>query len=748
MKLIILLPIILLAFASLNFITVPQKGKNQSVDDKVEQLLSQMTIEEKVGQMTQITMEAISSQRGYGEQKHILDTAMVRLALKKYHVGSFLNVYDMAHSLEYWHYLQTFIQDVATKETRLKIPIIYGIDAIHGVNYTLGATLFPQAISMAATRNRSLVEKAGEITAVEMKASGIPWNFNPVLGMGREPLWPRFWETYGEDVYLTTEMGKKYIYGQQGNDIGAKDKVATCMKHYLGYSVPKNGADRTPAWIPERELREIFLPPFKAAVDQGCLTAMVNSSEINGIPSHSDHFILTDLLKGELGFEGFIVSDWEDIERLHTRDRVAATPKEAVKMAVMAGMDMSMVPFDFSFYDYLLELVNDGEVPIERIDDAVSRILKVKMKLGLFENPYPDKEFAKNFAKKEYTQINLDAARESITLVKNEHNFLPLNKDCKVLVTGPNANKLSVLNGGWTITWQGNEESFYPQEKFTILEAIQNKIGNENTVYVEGTTTKENINIDEAVKAAEDVDAVIVCLGEDPYCETEGNINDLTLDKIQLELVNQLSKTGKPIVLVMVQGRPRVINEIVGLSNSILVAMLPGMEGGIAISDILFGDVNPSGKLPFSYPKHVNGNTCYDYKPIESFDVNFVDPQWTFGHGLSYTNFKYSDLNLDKEVISEGESLNASIKVKNNGIVAGKETVELYLTDLYGTVTRPVIQLKGFEKISLNPDEEKIVTFVIRPNQLSFIGRDNKRVIEPGEFYVTVGNLTKSFILK
>jgi len=707
------------------------------IKDKVESILSKMSIEEKVGQMTQITMTSLSKQAADGTNEHILDTAKVREALLKYNVGSFLNVYDMAYTQEHWHNIINVIQDIATKETRLKVPVLYGIDAIHGVTYTLGSTLFPQSIAMAASRNRELVEKAAAITAVEMRASGIPWNFNPVLGMGREPLWPRFWETFGEDVYLTSQLGQKYIIGQQGDDIGSSDKVATCMKHYLGYSVPKNGLDRTPAWIPERMIREIFLPPFQAAVEQGCLTVMVNSAEINGVPTHSDHFILTELLKDELGFKGFIVSDWEDIERLHTRDKVAATPKEAVKMAVMAGMDMSMVPFNYSFYDLLVELVKEGSVPESRIDDAVRRILYVKAKLGLFESAYPDKEISKKFATPEFTKLNLDAAREVVTLVKNENKTLPLDKAKKVLVTGPNANKLSVLNGGWTITWQGNREELYPQEKNTVLEAIQEKVGKTNVTYAEKTS--------DAVKAASGVDAIIVCLGEDPYCETPGNIRDLTLDRSQLDLVKELSKSGKPIVLVMIEGRPRVINEIVDLTSSVLVAMLPGMEGGNAIADIIFGDVNPSGKLPFSYPKYPNGNTTYDYKPLEVFDVNIVEPQWTFGHGLSYTEFEYSDLTIDKQNYSKSDEIKVSVKVKNTGKIDGKESVELYLTDMYGTVTRPVKQLKGFEKIMLKSGEEKIVSFTLKSDALSFIGRDNKRIIEAGDFKVSVSQLSQIF---
>lgn len=718
--------------------------KIDDVQQRVTDLMSQMTVEEKVGQMTQITLQAVSKQAANGEQEHILDVDKLRDAITNYHIGSFLNVYDMAYDLEYWHEILTIMQDISTKETRLKIPILYGIDAIHGVTYTTNSTLFPQSIAMAATRNKELVEKSAEITAIEMKASGIPWDFNPVLGMGREPMWSRFWETFGEDVYLTTEMGKRYVRGIQGEDPAASDRGAACMKHYLGYSVPKSGQDRTPAWIPERQLREIFLPPFQAAVDEGVLTVMVNSAEINGIPAHSDHFLLTELLKEELGFKGFIVSDWEDVKRLYDRDKIASTPKEAVKLAVMAGLDMSMVPQDFSFYEYLVELVHEGEVPMERIDDAVRRILTVKAVTGVLDNPYPDKEFAKNFGKPEFKEINLEAAREAITLVRNE-NTLPLNKDMKVLVTGTTANRLSVLNGGWTITWQGNQEKSYPHEKFTVLEAVQDKIGEENVVFVDGNTTTESKALDKAVQAAANVDAVILCLGEETYCETPGNIKDLKLDPAQLDLAAALENTGKPVIIVMLQGRPRVIEPIVEESEAILVAMLPGMEGGQAIADIIFGDANPSGKLPFTYPKYTNGLTTYDHKFMENSNGNIFDPQWEFGFGLSYTKFEYGNPVIEKDSFSKDENIKVSVTVKNTGDREGKEAVELYLSDLYASVSRPVKQLKGFEKISLKPGEEKVVNFTITPYDLTFIGRDNKRISEAGDFELSIDGKTVAF---
>ncbi|PKL88174.1 MAG: beta-glucosidase [Ignavibacteriae bacterium HGW-Ignavibacteriae-2] len=752
MKRIALLLMIILSSISVSAFTGSyQMNKNSRIieaDKFVNNILSKMSLEEKIGQMTQITLEVVSQPRPNEGDELFLDVEKLNEAILKYHVGSILNTGGSANSLEKWHEVITTIQDIATKETRLGIPVLYGIDAIHGATYTLGATLFPQAIAMAATRNRELVRKGAEITAFEMRASGIPWNFNPVLDMGREPLWSRLWETYGEDTYMTSEYAREYIKGIQGNDVSDKSSGVACLKHYMGYSLPKNGFDRTPAWIPERMLREIILPPFAAAIDEGALTVMINSGEINGIPTHSDYHILTEILKDELQFKGFAVSDWEDVKRLYTRDRVAASPKEAVKLAVMAGVDMSMVPYDFSFYEYLLELVKDGEVPMKRIDDAVSRILRVKYLAGLFDNAYPDKSLSEEFASQNHTSANLASAQEVITLLKNENNILPLKKDKKVFVTGPAANLLSVLNGGWTITWQGNNESLYPQEKFTILEAIQNKVGADNTQYLEGVNFDSEINVTEAVEKAKNSDVIVLCLGEPPYCETPGNISNLNLSEVQLQFAKKIYETGKPVVLVLVEGRPRVINEIVEKAEGILLAYLPGMEGGRAIADVLFGDVNPSGKLPYSYPIAVNGFTTYDYKPLENANENVVQHQWHFGYGLSYTSFEYSNLKLDKINYEMNDDVNISVDVKNTGQLAGQEVVELYICDKYGSVSRPVKQLRGFEKISLDPAQVKTISFKLTAEDLSFIGRENKRITESGEFSVMIENLEQKFVLK
>ena len=716
--------------------------KPSEIAQKVENLLSTMTLSEKVGQMTQLTLQAVSKTEGQLDQQYEVDPQKLREAITKYHIGSILNVYNSALTLDEWNQLITQIQNIATQETRIGIPILYGIDAIHGANYTREATLFPQNLAMAATRNRSLVEKSAEITAYEMRASGIPWNFNPVLDVGRNPLWPRIYETFGEDPYLVSTMGEAYIQGLSGDNkqIVATDKVAGCAKHYLGYSFPLSGKDRTPAWIPERMLRDYFLPPFEKAIETGIHTVMVNSSEINGIPVHSDRYLLTDILRQELGFKGFVVSDWEDVKNLYQRDRVASSPKEAVYMAVMAGIDMSMVPDDFSFYSYLMELVKEGKIPESRIDESVRRILRVKFALNLFENPYPDLEMKSQVGSPESAQVSLQAAREALTLLKNDRELLPLNKKQKILVTGPNANLRSVLNGGWTYTWQGNEESLYPKTQATILSALQAKLGTANVTYIEGTT------FDQAVAAAQNVDVAIVVLGEPTYTETPGNIHDLTLPTAQLQLAAAIAKTGTPIVLVLVEGRPRIITPIVDDAQAILMAYLPGAFGGNAIADVLFGDYNPSGKLPITYPRHPNDLVPYDHKPIEEDNPNKLDPLFPFGFGLSYTSFNYSNLQSDRNQISSGESLTIKVTVTNTGKRMGKEVVELYLSDLYRTVSPPVKQLKRFQGVTLQPGESKTVEFTLNQDDFAFHDRDNQFTVEPGEFKVSIGDLENIII--
>lgn len=716
------------------------------IEEKVSALLAQMTLEEKVGQMTQIDVGVVTVMNGQDVDQPF-DMARLEDAIVSHHVGSILNApstpNNKAQSIEKWRNMTQTIRAVAAR-TRLKIPIIYGIDAIHGATYTQNSTLFPQAINMAATFNRDLSFKEGEITAREVKASGIDWNFSPVMDIGRQPLWPRLWETYGEDVYLASSLGSAFIEGHQSNDLSAADKAPTCLKHYVGYSFPINGKDRTPTSIGERMLREIFLPSFEAGINAGAPTIMVNSAEVDGIPGHANYHYLTTILRNELGFMGFTVSDWEDIIRLYSRDKVAASPREAVKMAVMAGVDMSMVPFNFSFYDLLLDLAQRGEVPVSRIDEAVTRILRVKYQSGLFERTEPTIAVNAHFATKEAEIINRQAAQESIVLAKNDKHFLPLSKKASILVTGPTANLLSVMNGGWTLTWQGDDESLYPKNKLTLLEAIKQKTSGKVT-YVGGKNYQDEINIEQAVTEARTHDVVVLALGEKPYTETSGNIDTLNLPFPQLQLAQALFATGKPVVLVTFGGRPRIITDIAQQANAVVLGFLPGMEGGVAMADVLFGDINPSGKLPISYPRNTNDIVLYDHKPMESYAPNQYNPLYPFGHGLSYSEFETHGLTLDKTQIQVGEGIEVSVDVKNIGKMTGKETVLVYLNDVVASVTRPTKQLKAYAKVELKPNEIKKLHFTISADAMSLIGVDMKRQIEIGEFKVMVGNESVNF---
>ena len=723
--------------------SVNAQVRNKEIQTKVTSLLSGMTLEEKVGQMTQVDFAVIAAPEGQNADDPI-DRAKLEDAVLAHHVGSILNVpYDKAQTIGTWRKMMETVKAVAAK-SRLKIPVIYGVDAIHGVNYTQNAVLFPQAINMAATFNPELSFKKGEITARELRASGLQWNFSPVMDLGRQPLWSRLWETYGEDVHLATILGTSYIKGHQGDDFSAPNKAATCLKHFVGYGFPFNGKDRTPAFMGERMLREYFLPTFEAGVKAGSPTIMVNSAEVDGIPGHANYRYLNTILRGEMGFKGFTISDWEDIKRLYTRDKLAATEKEAVKMAVLAGIDMSMVPYDFSFYELLLELVKAGEVPLSRIDEAVSRILTVKYQAGLFDPKAPVLPIEGNFATAEALETSRQAARESIVLAKNSSNILPLKKSANVLVTGPTANLLSVLNGGWTLTWQGDIESLYPQEKLTIFEAIQLKSTGKVT-YVGGKSFNDEIDSQEAVEAAKNNDIIVLCLGEKPYTETVGNIDSLNLDQAQIKLANAMVATGKPVILVTLGGRPRIITAIAEQVSGVILGFLPGMEGGAAIADILYGDYNPDGKLPISYPGNTNDSVMYDHKPIESFEPNAYKPLYPFGHGLSYTAFQTSGLKVEKNKINIGENIKVTVTVKNTGLLKGKETVLLYLNDVAASVSRPAKQLKAFKKIGLNPGQAEQLSFTLTPYDLSFIGIDLKRVIEPGDFKVMVGNETVLF---
>jgi beta-glucosidase len=740
-----------------------QRPKLKDYSKEVDALLKQMTLEEKVGQMTQLEIGQVT--KG-GDSNIEIDPVKLKKVIEDYKVGSILNVNGHALSVDKWHDIIGKIQTSA-KNTRLKIPVLYGIDSIHGANYIRGATLFPQEIGMGATWNPVLMQRATEIAAMETRAAGIPWSFSPVLDVGKQPLWARFWETFGEDTYLTSVMGVAFVRGLEGQDVSSDKHVASSLKHYVGYSFPLNGRDRTPAWIPENYMREYFLPPFEAAVKAGARTIMVNSAEVNGIPGHINKHLLTDILRGEMKFDGFVVTDWDDINKLVTAWKVAPNTKEATRMAIMAGNDMSMVPYNLKFADELTELVKEGKVPMSRIDEAVGRILRVKFELGLFENAMPNPALKANFAKPEYQQVALDAARESLVLLKNDKNILPLSKDKKVLVTGPTSDSLISLNNGWTYVWQGSEESLYPKDKLTIQQAIEKKVGSKNFKFVQGTkivreegkpvnTTPTDVNMEvnvgEAVKEAKKADVVVLCLGEGSYTETPGNITDLTLPETQLKLAEAILATGKPVVVVMAEGRPRVINRIADRLSGILLALNPGNEGGLVVADVLFGDYNPNGKLNFTYPRTPNSHLNYNHKLFEVEETDFGNlafkPQFEFGHGMSYTTFEYSDLKLNKDKISMNDEITASVTVKNTGQRAGKETVIVYLRDEVASLSPDGKRVKRFAKISLEPGESKTLSFTMNKDDLSFIGMDNKPVVEAGEFSVMIGEMSKKFMLE
>ncbi len=724
------------------------KNQSTSIDKKIGHIISQMTLAEKVGQMTQVTLAVVSN--GPVENPKMpqrIDSLKLKEAVLKYHIGSILGVVSHAYSRGHWYQLQKRIQDMASR-TRLKIPIIYGIDAIHGATYTLGATLFPQEIGMAATWNPTLMREAASITAYETRASAIPWVFSPVLGLGKQPAWPRLYETLGEDTYLTKTMGRAIIKGYQGDDISNKYKVASCMKHYLGYSFPLSGKDRTPAWIPEVYLREYFLPPFAEAVKAGAQTLMINSSIVNGIPVHANHHFLTDILRNELHFKGIAVSDWGDIKNLYSRYHYASSNKEAVKMAVMAGVDMSMVPYDYSFEKYLIELVKEGQVPMWRINQAVKRILRVKEELGLFDHPYyPEKDYP-DFGSAASQKVNLKSAQESITLLKNQSQVLPLpKKHVKILVTGFAANSMEALNGGWSYTWQGTETDKYTKDKLTILEAIEKKIGKNNVLYTKGTLFNKSLDDHQTLQMARQADYIVLCLGELAYAETPGNINDLYLPDNQAKFALKLAKTGKPVILVLTEGRPRLISKFADQMKGIIMAYLPGNQGGKAISDVLFGDVNPSGKLPVTYPKYPNSLENYDITYGEQY-IHAYDPQFPFGFGLSYTSFAYDNLKLSSDTIVGDQNITISVDIKNTGKRAGKEVAELFVGDLYASIIPPVKQLRGFDKIELRPGETRTVKFTLNKEDLSFINEKLKRVTEPGEFNLFINHLTVKFYVK
>ena len=729
------------------------------IEANIQEWLQKMTLEEKIGQMCEITIDVVTDFEASMKHGFVLDKAKLDTVIGKYKVGSLLNVpLSIAQPKEKWAEAIKQIQELSMKE--IGIPCIYGVDQIHGTTYTLGGTFFPQGVNMGASFNRDLVKREAEISAYETKAGCIPWTYAPVVDLGRDPRWSRMWENYGEDCYVNAEMGKASVIGFQGEDpnhIGP-NHVAACMKHYMGYGVPVSGKDRTPSSISRSDMREKHFAPYLEAVRQGALSVMVNSGVDNGMPFHANKEYLTKWLKEDLNWDGMIVTDWADINNLCTRDHIAATKKEAIKIAINAGIDMSMVPYEVSFCDYLKELVEEGEVPMSRIDDAVARVLRLKYRLGLFDKPYWSTEDYPKFGSEEFAQVALQAAEESEVLLKNEGGILPLAKGKKILLAGPNANSMRCLNGGWSYSWQGHRADECAQAYNTIYEALCNKFGKENIIYEPGVTYapykndnwwEENTpEIEKSVEAARNADVIIACIGENSYCETPGNLTDLNLSTNQQNLVKALAETGKPIILILNEGRPRLIKDIEPLAKAVVNIMLPGNYGGDALANLLAGDANFSAKMPYTYPKHINALATYDYKPCENIgqmggNYNYdsvMDIQWPFGFGLSYTTYKYSNLKVDKPQFTANDVLTFSVDVTNTGSMAGKESVLLYSKDLVASSTPDNIRLRNFEKISLNPGETKTVTMTLKGSDLAFVNYYGQWTLEKGDFKVKCGD--------
>lgn len=716
--------------------------------DRIEKLIAQMTIKEKIGQMTQLNLDVVCEGDIYKlVEPHHIDSAKLQKAIVDYGVGSILNCGGHAYTREQWLDIIGTIQRFATTKSRLKIPVVYGIDAIHGANYVLGSTLFPQPLAQAATFNRALIQRGAEITAYETRAVGIPWNFSPVLDVARHPAWSRVFETYGEDPYVCEQLGAAVIDGYQGN-LG-KNNVAACMKHFLGYSGMRTGKDRTPALIPEITLREIYLPPFQEAIKRGALTVMINSGEINGVPVHASKDILTYLLRDELKFEGVAVTDWEDIIKLHMNHRVAKDLKEATFLAVDAGIDMCMVPNDYNFSDLLLELVNEGRISEERLNQSVRRVLKLKERLGLLDNTLvPAMTEYSEFASAAHRLAALKTAEESITLLENRNNILPLKKNARVMVAGPAAHSMTLLNGAWTRTWQGTDEKWDDPRMNTILEAMRNL--NPLTTFEEGCTIdslKWNAEVEASVNNS---DVVVVCLGEKPSTEKPGDIDDLKLEAAQLEFVMRLYALNKPVVLVLVENRPRIISDISDKAAAVVMAYQPGDFGGEAIANILYGISQPSGRLPFTYPRHNQSLLTYDHKYTETIDQQFgnnaFQPQWEFGHGLTYQKITYSDLRISSEQWKGSGEWKVSVVVKNEGNVAVNESVLLFMRDMYASITPKVKALKRFEKVNIPAQSEVIVEFTISDKDLEFCTDKGKWIKEAGAFEWQCGTLKKEIV--
>ena len=751
----LLLSISMLALAYTASANVPVIKSDPKIEAQVEQTLKKLTLEEKIGQM----MELVTDLFGANDKNGVfyIDEHKTDSILSRYKIGSILNAPNTcAPTAKQWEKYISQIQKISMK--RIGIPCVFGLDQNHGSTYTQDGTLFPQNINVAATFNREIARRSAEATAYETRAVSMPWTYSPTVDLGRDARWPRIWENFGEDCYLSSEMGKAMVYGFQGEDPNHIDQyhISACMKHFMGYGVPWTGKDRTPAYISPFDLREKHFAPFLAGLQAGALTVMVNSASVNGMPMHANKEFLTGWLKEQTGWDGVLVTDWADINNLYTREMIAKDKKDALRIAINAGIDMIMEPYSCDACGYLIELVKEGKIPMSRIDDACRRVLRMKYRLDLFKNPTQKLKNYPKFGGEEFAKLALEGATESMVLLKNEGNILPLQHGKKILLTGPNANQMRCLDGGWSYTWQGHRTDEFAGKYNTIYEAFCNQYGKENVILNQGVTYNETgkyweenePQIQGAVDAAKNVDVIVACIGENSYTETPGNLTDLWLSENQRNLVKELAKTGKPVVLVLNEGRPRLIADIEPLAQGIINILIPGNMGGDALANLVSGKSNFSGKMPYTYPKEINSLANYDFKKSEevgtmegAYDYNAkITQQWGFGHGLSYTSYKYSNLKVSQSDFRHGDIIKVSVDVKNTGKVAGKESVLLFSSDLIASMVPDGRRLRAFDKIELQPGETKTVTFNLNADDLAFVSYDGKWVLEEGDFKLMIAD--------
>ena len=751
----ILLSISMLALAYTASANVPVIKSDPKIEAQVEQTLKKLTLEEKIGQM----MELVTDLFGANDKNGVfyIDEHKTDSILSRYKIGSILNAPNTcAPTAKQWEKYISQIQKISMK--RIGIPCVFGLDQNHGSTYTQDGTLFPQNINVAATFNREIARRSAEATAYETRAVSIPWTYSPTVDLGRDARWPRIWENFGEDCYLSSEMGKAMVYGFQGEDPNNIDQyhIATSMKHFMGYGVPWTGKDRTPAYISPADLREKHFAPFLAGLQAGALTVMVNSASVNGMPMHANKDILTGWLKEETGWDGVLITDWADINNLYTREMVAKDKKDALRIAINAGIDMIMEPYSCDACGYLVELVKEGKIPMSRIDDACRRVLRMKYRLDLFKNPTQKLKNYPKFGGEEFAKLALEGATESMVLLKNEGNILPLQHGKKILLTGPNANQMRCLDGGWSYTWQGHRADEFAGKYNTIYEAFCNEYGKENVILNQGVTYNEKgkyweenePQIQGAVDAAKNVDVIVACIGENSYTETPGNLTDLWLSENQRNLVKELAKTGKPVVLVLNEGRPRLIADIEPLAQGIIDILIPGNMGGDALANLVSGKSNFSGKMPYTYPKEINSLANYDFKKSEevgtmegAYDYNAkITQQWGFGYGLSYTSYKYSNLKVSQSDFRHGDIIKVSVDVKNTGKVAGKESVLLFSSDFIASMVPDGRRLRAFDKVELQPGETKTMTFELKADDLAFVGWNGKWRLEEGDFKLMIAD--------